>query len=892
MSDAEETEEQIRPLAEECLDTIADVANVAVEKLRSLGNRSGAESIVRNTVNELPTVSEYRQRIQAIDNEYRALASEPAVARVLAVDEDGQETTYYISRVAVPPVSNEALKFASYRSPVGGLAARSVGETFDVMQGGKEVTLEVVERARFIPFQSKEAWDVRDAKLESKSYGALSVASFRALLDSFSQIDPTLLDALLSEESAAENLREGLRRSVITKMDLRDQPVLDRIQDEIFRMPLASRLLLLGAPGTGKTTTLIRRLGQKLDMTHLSEDERSAIYGAAEDHAHSWIMFTPTELLGLYVKEAFNREDIPAPDQRIRTWAYVRSDLARNHFRLLRSSTNRRAFVMKEDASTLRSGLEIDQRAWFEDFDHWQRAAFWKEIQDAAKNLSENTSPEVANLGRRVLTIVEASSMPQAGAFVAMIDVASDIAALVRNMKEVTDRKITGALNLQVNRDGNFLNDISSFVADLNESQDTDPDQDDDDDEEDDESQSRGTQREAARAYMQAVRSASRARFRKRNPAGNTPTGRLIVWLGDRTIPEDELQELGASLTVQNALRAFTNPVRRYVGRIPARYRRFRRTRQGENKWYQSEGFAPADIHPHEVDVILLSMMRATDELVTGARTLIDMETPARATLERMTQLYRTQVLVDEATDFSPIQLACMAILSRPGTRSFFACGDFNQRVTSWGTRSENEIKWVLPNLKTSRVTVAYRQSKQLHNLARQLVSISGGSEGDAVLPDFSENEGVPPVLANQLDRVEDITTWLSERIAEIDADFEELPSIAVLVNSEDEVRLISNALGSALIDYSINVEACHDGRVKGRDGAVRVFNVEHIKGLEFEAVFFVSIDELASALPNLFDKYLYVGATRAATYLGITCKNGLPASMVPLEDLFGVDWS
>jgi len=61
-------------------------------------------------------------------------------------------------------------------------------------------------------------------------------------------------------------------------------------------------------------------------------------------------------------------------------------------------------------------------------------------------------------------------------------------------------------------------------------------------------------------------------------------------------------------------------------------------------------------------------------------------------------------------------------------------------------------------------------------------------------------------------------------------------------------------------------------GQTVGQDNDVRVFDVQHIKGLEFEAVFFVDVDELAERLPTLFDRYLYVGATRAATYLGLTC--------------------
>jgi UvrD-like helicase C-terminal domain len=67
---------------------------------------------------------------------------------------------------------------------------------------------------------------------------------------------------------------------------------------------------------------------------------------------------------------------------------------------------------------------------------------------------------------------------------------------------------------------------------------------------------------------------------------------------------------------------------------------------------------------------------------------------------------------------------------------------------------------------------------------------------------------------------------------------------------------------------------------------------VQHIKGLEFEGVFFVGVDGLAERMPNLFDKYLYVGATRAAFYLGLTTGGPeLPAKMASLSSAFVDRW-
>jgi hypothetical protein len=68
---------------------------------------------------------------------------------------------------------------------------------------------------------------------------------------------------------------------------------------------------------------------------------------------------------------------------------------------------------------------------------------------------------------------------------------------------------------------------------------------------------------------------------------------------------------------------------------------------------------------------------------------------------------------------------------------------------------------------------------------------------------------------------------------------------------------------------------------------------VQHIKGLEFEAVCFVEVDRLIARYPDFFDKFLFVGVTRVATYLGVTCEENRPPILEPLRPhLTGKDWS
>ena len=68
---------------------------------------------------------------------------------------------------------------------------------------------------------------------------------------------------------------------------------------------------------------------------------------------------------------------------------------------------------------------------------------------------------------------------------------------------------------------------------------------------------------------------------------------------------------------------------------------------------------------------------------------------------------------------------------------------------------------------------------------------------------------------------------------------------------------------------------------------------MQHIKGLEFEAVFFVGVDALAGRISDLYRRFVYVGVTRAATYLAVTCEAALPAGLEPLRPHFQtVGWN
>ena len=282
--------------------------------------------------------------------------------------------------------------------------------------------------------------------------------------------------------------------------------------------------------------------------------------------------------------------------------------------------------------------------------------------------------------------------------------------------------------------------------------------------------------------------------------------------------------------------------------------------------------------------MLLLSILKSAQSCLQDTSIRRDLDSPYWGELKVVAECYKTQILVDEATDFSPVQVGCMAALSDPMTRSFFACGDFNQRLSKWGCRDEEQLRWAVGGLKTMRIATGYRQSRELRSLTRVLIRIGKGSDDEVVLPEHANLPGVQPVLGENIASDMELGRWLTQRVAEIEKEVQQLPTIAVLVPNEAQVEPTAAAANEALSEQNINAVACRDGKNLGQDNDIRVFDVRYIKGLEFEAVFFRDIDQMIDQYPDLFDKFIYVGATRAATYLGLTCAGTLPEPLAPMR--------
>lgn len=891
----ESQREHLTRISQDILAALKLVAQRAAEGLAQ-GATVDARVALANPENTMTGGGNAAKGITAAQGEVRdglrRILSTPFNARVVVRWENAEEETYYVTKGAASALSGgiPGIKLASYVSPLGRLAEFPAGESGVL----RERAFEVLERTLLRPVKDEE-WDAAAEPLEVDEWRAV-LESLRRFLDlpGASAIDEHL-DILSMIRAAADSagiVRAAVRRQVVERMSLRDQPTLDRWQGEIFRLPLQRQLLLLGPPGSGKTTTLIQRLAAKRNTDGLLEDEQEILTQTQlrpllrdED---TWVMYSPTELLKLYLREAFNREQVPASEGNLRTWEKERRDLARNVFGLIKVNSDSPGFEFDASARNLIDESSPGLSALFDSFAEFANNVITDRVSQAFDALASSPDGEAKSAAATARTTISASAVLEAKDVPKLLDSGDSLRIVLSRLRKETGEQLDRIVRRLLRPGTTLLSELVQAAAELRGTVREDDDEDDDDDMGDaNAARQRTPESTALDILLAALRTRARLLARGRRQLSGR-AARVFALLGDRSPEDSELLEVGGQLATSTELRALVNAPRRSVMGLPALYRRFRTA----NGAFFVEGFDRAKISENECDVLLLVALQAGNRAFgQNRRRLVDPGLPGW--LQSLRARFTVQVFVDEATDFSAVQLACTLLLTHPGLRSWFACGDFRQRITPHGVQTQEELRWTariagVKAIDTPTVSIGYRQSLRLRALTSAFDDVADcePSEGAS-----SREDDIYPILAEHLFDKK-LGEWLAHRIGEIESTLSGLPSIAIFVDGDDQVDSLVSLLRPELAALSIAVVACKGGLVVGDQQEVRVFDVRHIKGLEFEAVFFVGVDRLHARIPDLFDKYLYVGLTRAATYLGVTCDGKLPTPLERLRSHFASSWA
>jgi hypothetical protein len=239
-------DERLTELAEDTLDFFDSTVKIDQDSHEKFSGPSVDSLVIGNTLHADKAMQQLREMREAGRRNAILTSREPAIARIVAVDEHDRVQTIFVTRGAVHASGGRIV--ASYRSPMGRLAAIQVGVEHEVHKPYGVVTAyEVMERAALRPTYQSDGWDSVNTVVEHIGSHPRTILSLRDVLEALGTGDDgeDFLEQFLASDRATGNVIEGLRRAVREKMGLRDQPLLDQYQDEIFRLPLDSRLAIL-----------------------------------------------------------------------------------------------------------------------------------------------------------------------------------------------------------------------------------------------------------------------------------------------------------------------------------------------------------------------------------------------------------------------------------------------------------------------------------------------------------------------------------------------------------------------------------------------------------------------------------------------------------------------
>ena len=202
---------------------------------------------------------------------------------------------------------------------------------------------------------------------------------------------------------------------------------------------------------------------------------------------------------------------------------------------------------------------------------------------------------------------------------------------------------------------------------------------------------------------------------------------------------------------------------------------------------------------------------------------------------------------------------------------SLTLCGDMMQRLTQYGITSWADLDGIVSNPTVVEMRTSYRQSITLLNVARQLYADTIGTEPNYKA--YMKNTKVPQPLAFVSEDEEEKVAWIEQRIKEVYIAYDKkLPSIAIFLNDKAEIPRFVELLNETdfIIDTDIKVLDGSGGNVLSSSNDIRVYPIDVVKGMEFDVVFFHNIDSTHEKT-DLLKRYIYVGVSRAAFFLGIT---------------------
>lgn len=227
-------------------------------------------------------------------------------------------------------------------------------------------------------------------------------------------------------------------------------------------------------------------------------------------------------------------------------------------------------------------------------------------------------------------------------------------------------------------------------------------------------------------------------------------------------------------------------------------------------------------------------------------------------------------VVIDEAQDFSPLQVAVLDEFVKG--HSFTILGDLSQAIHYYkGIQSWKEMQDLFTPEDTAyyALTRSYRSTMEIIDFANGILERGVGTDLLAV-PVFRSGEPVKQLSMAEEDREEVIAETLTKVLEGSHR------TVALLTRTMEDARKLHGALSAR----SFNMQLI-GGEQRQYMGGISVLPTYLSKGLEFDAVILTDVDEAQYRARDA--RLLYVGCTRALHELWLLHSHKLPSYVTPV---------
>ncbi|PEK99067.1 UvrD-helicase domain-containing protein [Bacillus sp. AFS017336] len=210
-------------------------------------------------------------------------------------------------------------------------------------------------------------------------------------------------------------------------------------------------------------------------------------------------------------------------------------------------------------------------------------------------------------------------------------------------------------------------------------------------------------------------------------------------------------------------------------------------------------------------------------------------------------------VIVDEAQDFSAFQIALLRQLTIGN--SFTILGDLSQAIHEYqGINTWDEFLDVFEEkeVKYYELNRSYRSTMEIIHFANEIIK-KANIPVSLANPVFRSGEKVKIIEVNQTNRIHKIIKSIEHMKKD------NMDTIAIIGRTEDECAILHKALSDAGQESTF-IHA----KQRKYEGGISVVPVYLSKGLEFDAVLLVDVDDQHYEETKQNAKLLYVGCTRA----------------------------